>query len=84
MVQDVDEFRKLRNLVPKIRRDFNQTKIASTENSTIRKACKDMKSLMGINSCSTNDLQCLANKCTGGGMNDLAKRFVISESSDIN
>ena len=91
MSGDIDEARRLRNLVnrtaPKLRQRFYQSKIAALEETSSHDWWKHMKNLMGASSSNTNEMQGLANKCTGGDMtqlvNSMNNDFFVSVSADL-
>ena len=69
MSGDIDEARRLRNLVnrtaSKLRQRFYQSKIAALEETSSKDWWKHMKNIIGASSSNTNEIQGLANKCTG-------------------
>ena len=75
MSGDIDEARRLRNLVnstaPKLRQRFYQSKISTLEETSSKDRWKHMKNLMGAPSGNTNEMQGLGNKCTAGDMTQL-------------
>ena len=90
MSGDIDEVRRLRNLVnrtaPKLRQRFYQSKIATLEETSSKDWWKHMKNLMGAPSGNTNEMQGLANKCTEGVMTQLVNSmndFFVSVSADL-
>ena len=90
MSGDIDEARRLRNLVnrtaPKLRQRFYQSKIATLEETSSKDWWKHMKNLMGAPSGNTNEMQGLANKCTEGDMTQLVNSmndFFVSVSADL-
>ena len=90
MSGDIDEARRLRNLVnrsaPKLRQRFYQSKIAALEETSSNDWWKHMKNLMGASSSNTNKMQGLANKCTGGDMTQLVNSMsdlFVSVSADL-
>ena len=90
MSGDIDEARRLRNLVnrtaPKLRQRFYQSKIATLEETSSNDWWKHMKNLMGAPSGNTNEMQGLANKCTEGDMTQLVNSmndFFVSVSADL-
>ena len=90
MSGDIDEARRLRNLVnrtaPKLRQRFYQSKIAALEETSSNDWWKHMKNLMGASSSNTNEMQGLANKCTGGDMTLVVNSmndFFVSVSADL-
>ena len=90
MSGDIDEARRLRNLgnrtAPKLRQRFYQSKIAALEETSSNDWWKHMKNLMGASSSNTNEMQGLANKCTGGDMTQLVNSvndFFVSVSADL-
>ena len=90
MYGDMDEARRLRNLVnrtaPQLRQQFYQSKIASLEESSSRDWWKQMKNLMGASSGNTNEMQGLANKSTNGDMAKLVNSIndcFVSVSEDL-
>ena len=90
MSVDIDEARRLRNLVnrtaPKLRQRFYHSKIATLEETSSKDWWKHMKNLMGAPSGNTNEMQGLANKCTEGDMTQLVNSmndFFVSVSADL-
>ena len=90
MSGDIDEARRMRNLVnrtaPKLRQRFYQSKIAALEDTSSNDWWKHMKNLTGASSSNTNEMQGLANKCTGGDMTLLVNSmndFFVSVSADL-
>ena len=90
MSGDIDEARRLRNLVnriaPKLRQRFYQSKIAALEETSSHDWWKHMKNLMSASSSNTNEMQGLANKCTGGDMTLLVNSMndlFVSVSADL-
>ena len=90
MSGDIDEARRLRNLVnrtaPKLRQRFYQSNIATLEVTSSKDWWQHMKNLMGAPSGDTNDMQGLANKCTEGDMTQLVNSmndFFVSVSADL-
>ena len=90
MSGDIDEARRLRNLVnrtaPKLRQRFYQSKIAALEETSSNVWWKHMNNLMGASSSNINEMQELANKCTGGDMTQLVNSmndFFVSVSADL-
>ena len=75
MSGDIDESRRLRNLVnrtsPKLRQRFYQSKIAALEETSSNDWWKHMNNLMGAPCSNTNEMQGLANNCTEGDMTQL-------------
>ena len=90
MVGDVEQAKRLRNQVnreaPKLRRQFDQSKIASIEATSSRDWWKYMKTLLGNSLGGQNEMLRLANAFTGGDMDTLVNRMnecFVSISEDL-
>ena len=90
MSGDMDEARRLRNLVnrtaPKLPQRFYQSKIAALEEKSSKDWWKHLKNLMGAPSSNTNEMQGLANKCTEDDMTQLVNYMndlFVSVSADL-
>ena len=90
MSGDMDEARRLRNLVnrtaPQLRQQCYQSKIASLEESSSRDWWKQITDIMGASFGNANEMQGLANKSTNGDMAKLVNSMndlFVSVSEDL-